>query len=65
MIRTIRCAALPSHIGGIAPLVRATGLRVIGTAPTLRAVAGVRTSELPDGVPHEVIHRDDLVVLPG
>jgi glutamate 5-kinase len=31
---------------------------------TLRAIAGRRTSELPDGTPHEVIHRDDLVVLP-
>jgi glutamate 5-kinase len=30
----------------------------------LRAVAGRRTADLPDGVPHEVVHRDDLVVLP-
>ena len=30
----------------------------------LRDVAGRRTSELPDGVPHVVVHRDDLVVLP-
>jgi glutamate 5-kinase len=36
--------------------------RVSGDA--LRAIAGRRTSELPDGTPHEVIHRDDLVVLP-
>ena len=34
-------------------------------ARTLREVAGRRTVDLPDGVPHEVIHRDDLVVLPG
>jgi len=34
-------------------------------SPTLRAVAGRRTGDLPDGVPHEVIHRDDLVILPG
>jgi glutamate 5-kinase len=33
-------------------------------AAVLRGVAGRRTSELPDGVPHEVVHRDDLVVLP-
>jgi glutamate 5-kinase len=33
-------------------------------ADVLRAVAGRRTSDLPEGVPHEVIHRDDLVVLP-
>lgn len=31
----------------------------------LTAVAGRRTDDLPDGVPHEVIHADDLVVLPG
>jgi glutamate 5-kinase len=30
----------------------------------LRAAAGRRTDALPDGVPHEVVHRDDLVVLP-
>lgn len=32
-------------------------------ATTLRASVGVQTSDLPDGVPHEVVHRDDLVVL--
>ncbi len=35
------------------------------SAGRLREVAGVRTAELPEGVPHEVIHRDDLVVLPA
>ena len=30
----------------------------------LSAAAGKQTGDLPDGVPHEVIHRDDLVVLP-
>ncbi len=34
------------------------------TAAQLRAVAGRHTSDLPDGAPHEVVHRDDLVVLP-
>jgi glutamate 5-kinase len=34
------------------------------SAADLRAVAGRQTSELPDGSPHEVVHRDDLVVLP-
>jgi glutamate 5-kinase len=29
----------------------------------LRQVAGRRTGDLPEGAPHEVIHRDDLVVL--
>ncbi|CAN5489083.1 glutamate 5-kinase [soil metagenome] len=33
-------------------------------APQLRGVAGLHTSDLPDGVVHEVIHRDDLVLLP-
>ena len=33
-------------------------------AAGLREVAGLRTSELPDGLTHEVVHRDDLVVLP-
>ncbi len=33
-------------------------------AARLREVAGRRTSELPEGAPHEVVHRDDLVVLP-
>jgi glutamate 5-kinase len=31
----------------------------------LTQVAGRRTTDLPEGSPHEVIHRDDLVVLPG
>ena len=34
------------------------------SARALRDVAGRQTSELPDGVPHEAVHRDDLVVLP-
>ena len=33
-------------------------------APQLSAVAGRRTGDLPEGTPHEVVHRDDLVVLP-
>jgi hypothetical protein len=36
----------------------------VGSA-TLAAVAGHRTGDLPEGVPHEVVHRDDLVVLPS
>lgn len=31
---------------------------------TLRAVARRRTSDLPPDVPHEVVHRDDLVLIP-
>jgi glutamate 5-kinase len=41
----------------------AKGLVGVGAA-TLRSVAGRRTDQLPDGVAHEVIHRDDLVILP-
>jgi len=41
----------------------AKGLSRMGSA-TLGHVAGRHTAELPAGVPHEVIHRDDLVVLP-
>jgi glutamate 5-kinase len=41
----------------------AKGLVRVGAAE-LAGLAGKRTSELPEGVPHEVVHRDDLVVLP-
>ncbi|MDQ3946986.1 MAG: glutamate 5-kinase, partial [Actinomycetota bacterium] len=41
----------------------AKGLVRYGSA-ALAAVAGSRTQALPEGAPHEVIHRDDLVVLP-
>jgi hypothetical protein len=34
------------------------------SSDALRAIAGRRTGDLPDGTPHEVVHRDDLVVLP-
>jgi glutamate 5-kinase len=33
-------------------------------AATLRRVAGRQSSQLEEGLPHEVVHRDDLVVLP-
>jgi glutamate 5-kinase len=41
----------------------AKGLAQLGSAQ-LAGVAGRRTAELDEGVPHEVVHRDDLVVLP-
>jgi glutamate 5-kinase len=41
----------------------ARGLARYGAA-ALRTAAGRRTQELPEGAPHEVVHRDDLVVLP-
>jgi glutamate 5-kinase len=34
-------------------------------ASRVRQLAGRRTSELPGDVTHEVVHRDDLVILPG
>jgi glutamate 5-kinase len=34
------------------------------SAIRLREVAGRHTADLPDDLPHEVVHRDDLVVLP-
>ncbi len=33
-------------------------------ASTLRGIAGMRSTQLPEGSPAEVIHRDDLVMLP-
>ncbi|MGH9183676.1 MAG: glutamate 5-kinase [Acidimicrobiales bacterium] len=41
----------------------AKGLVRVGAA-TLEGLRGRRTAELPEGVPHEVVHRDDLVMLP-
>ena len=41
----------------------AKGLVRSGSA-RLRAIAGQRTDQLPEGSPREVVHRDDLVVLP-
>jgi glutamate 5-kinase len=34
-------------------------------AHALQQAAGRRTSDLADGVSHEVVHRDDLVTPPG
>ena len=41
----------------------AKGLARVGS-DVLRQVAGRRTADLPEGLPHEVVHRDDLVTLP-
>jgi glutamate 5-kinase len=51
------------EIAGTDGAVFAKGLTRFDAAG-LRAVAGQRTADLPDGSPHEVVHRDDLVVLP-
>jgi glutamate 5-kinase len=41
----------------------ARGMVFVGAAE-LRRIAGRHTRDLPEGVVHEVIHRDDLVLLP-
>jgi glutamate 5-kinase len=51
------------EIEGTDGVVFAKGL-VRHEAGAIRAIAGKRTVDLPAGVPHEVIHRDDLVMLP-
>ncbi len=51
------------EIAGPDGKVFAKGLARLGAA-SLREVAGRRTGDLPEGVPHEIVHRDDLVVLP-
>jgi glutamate 5-kinase len=38
---------------------------VFVSADDLRSVRGRQTSDLPEGMVHEVIHRDDLIVLPA
>jgi glutamate 5-kinase len=45
-----------------ADVVVARGM-VLSDAATLRGIIGKRTSDLPSDVAHEVIHRDDLVLL--
>jgi glutamate 5-kinase len=51
------------EIAGPDGKVFAKGLTRLGSV-SLREVAGRRTRDLPEGIPHEVVHRDDLVVLP-
>ncbi len=51
------------EIAGLDGKVFAKGLTRVGSV-NLREVAGRRTGDLAEGVPHEVVHRDDLVVLP-
>jgi glutamate 5-kinase len=52
------------ELAGPDGIVFAKGLTRID-AHQLAQVTGRRTSDLPEGWPHEVVHRDDLVVLPG
>ena len=51
------------EIVGSDGLVFAKGLARTGAAE-LRTVAGMKTGDLPEGMVHEVIHRDDLVIVP-
>jgi glutamate 5-kinase len=51
------------EIVGSDEVVFAKGLSQMSAAD-LRSVAGQRTSDLPDGMLHEVVHRDDLVIVP-
>jgi glutamate 5-kinase len=51
------------EILGVDGRVFAKGLVKVDSA-VLSGIAGQRTADLPEGTPHEVVHRDDLVVLP-
>jgi glutamate 5-kinase len=51
------------EIAGLDGKVFAKGLTRVSAA-ALRSVAGRRTADLPAEIPHEAVHRDDLVVLP-
>ena len=51
------------EVAGPDGVVFAKGLVRIGAA-ALTTLAGRRTADLPEATPHEVVHRDDLVVLP-
>ena len=42
----------------------AKGLCALHVATSCEQSRGQRTADLPEGFPHEVVHRDDLVVLP-
>jgi glutamate 5-kinase len=51
------------EIAGPDGVVFAKGLSQVSAAE-LGPVAGLRTNELPEGMLHEVVHRDDLVIVP-
>ena len=51
------------EIEGPDGVVFAKGLTQVGAAE-LAEVAGRRTGDLPEGMVHEVVHRDDLVIVP-
>ncbi len=51
-------------IAGPDGAVFARGMAFMG-ADDVRRFAGMRTGDLPDGMVHEIVHRDDLIVLVG
>ena len=51
------------EIAGPDGVVFGKGIARVG-ASTLARIVGQQTTDLPEGVAHEVVHRDDLVVLP-
>ena len=51
------------EVAGPDGVVFAKGLAQLSAAD-LDGVRGRRSSDLPEGLPHEVIHRDDLVIVP-
>ena len=51
------------EIAGPDGVVFGKGIARVG-ANTLARIVGRKTTDLPEGVAHEVVHRDDLVVLP-
>jgi glutamate 5-kinase len=52
------------EVADLEGVVFARGMTAIASG-MLRHVSGKRTNELPPHVAHEVVHRDDLVLLPG
>ena len=61
--RLVRRGRRPSRSPG--PTASCSPRRLVSvSSATLAGIAGRQTSDLPADVPHEVVHRDDLVVLP-
>ena len=60
--RAISPKADTGEISDLAGQIFARGM-VSVDAVQASAAAGCQSADLPEGVPHEIIHRDDLVVL--
>jgi glutamate 5-kinase len=66
-VRDVRGSFLPGdavELAGPDGVVFAKGLVTVSTE-ALQASAGRRTADLPPGTPQEVVHRDDLVMVPA